>query len=75
MKPVPFQFGDRIHIDMLNMPHSVEGHVAIFTAVDAATGFVFAKACYDKTSNKLFLILVGSKLLSRTWVLKIKIQM
>ena len=42
MKPVPFQFGDRIHKYMLTMPRSVEGHVAILTAVDAATGFVFA---------------------------------
>ena len=53
MKPVPFQFGDRNRIDMLNMPRSVEGHVAILTAFDAATGFVFAKACYDKTSNNV----------------------
>ena len=51
MKPVPFQFGDHIHIDMLTMPRSVEGHVAILTAVDAATWFVFAKSCHDKTSN------------------------
>ena len=53
LKPVPFKFGDRIHIDMLSMPCSIEGHVAILTAVDAATGFVFAKACYDKTSNNV----------------------
>ena len=53
MKPVPFQFGARLHIDMLSMPRSVGGHVAILTAVDAATGFVFAKACFDKTSHNV----------------------
>ena len=58
MKPVPFKFGDRLHIDMLSMPRSVEGHVAILTAVDAATGFVFAKACYDKTSNNVTSLLL-----------------
>ena len=56
MKPVPFQFGDRIHIDMLSMPRSVEGHVAILTA--AATGFVFAKACYDKTSSNVISLIL-----------------
>ena len=35
------------------MPRSVEGHVALLTAVDAATGFLFAKACYDKTSSNV----------------------
>ena len=53
MKPTPFQLGDRIHLDMLSMPRSVEGHVAILTAVDAVTGFVLAKACYDKTSTNV----------------------
>ena len=50
MTPTASEFGNRVHVDLLNMPTSVEGHVAILTAVDAATGFVFAKACRDKTS-------------------------
>ena len=58
MKPVPFKFGDRLHIDMLSMPRSVEGHVAILTAIDAARGFVFAKAYYDKTSNNVTSLLL-----------------
>ena len=41
------------------MPRSVEGHVAILTAVNAATGFVFAKACYDKTSNNVIDLLLN----------------
>ena len=38
---------------MLSMPRSVEGHVTILTAIDAATGFIIAKACYDKTSSNV----------------------
>ena len=33
------------------MPTSTDKNVAICTAVDAATGFVFALACPDKTSK------------------------
>ena len=43
---------------MLSMPRSVEGHVAILTAIDAATGFVFAKACYNKTNNNVTSLLL-----------------
>ena len=53
MSPTAHEFGDRLHIDMLSMPTSVEGHVAILTAVDAATGFIFAKPCFDKTSQNV----------------------
>ena len=42
------------------MPRSTEGHIAICTAVDAATGFVFATPCKDKTSSAV------SKLLLKT---------
>ena len=42
MEPTAREFGDRLHIDLLSMPRSADGHVAICTAVDAATGFVFA---------------------------------
>ena len=45
MAPIATEFRDRLHIDLLNMPTSVGGHVAILRAVDAATGFVFAKVC------------------------------
>ena len=51
LHPIAKQFGDRIHIDLLSMPRSQDGHTAICTAVDAATGFVFASACLDKTSR------------------------
>ena len=54
------EFGDRLHIYLLNMPASVEGHVAILTAVDAATGFVFAKACRDKTSKTVTNLLLNT---------------
>ena len=45
MAPIATEFRDRLHIDLLNMPTSVGGHVAILRAVDAATGFVFAEVC------------------------------
>ena len=48
MEPTAREFGDRLHIDLLSMPRSADGHVAICTAVDAATGFVFATPCFDK---------------------------
>ena len=54
------EFGDRLHIDLLSMPTSIEGHVAILTAVDAATGFVFAKACKDKTSKTVTTLLLNT---------------
>ena len=60
MTPTAREFGDRQHIDLLDMPTSVEGHVAILTAVDAATGFVFAKACKDKTSNTVTSLLLDT---------------
>ena len=57
MQPLAREFGDRIHIDLLSMPKSSAGHVAICTAVDAATGFVFALPCLDKTSTSVIHIL------------------
>ena len=57
MQPLAREFGDRIHIDLLSMPRSSAGHVAICTAVDAATGFVFALPCLDKTSTSVIHIL------------------
>ena len=60
MSPAAQEFGDRLHIDLLSMPTSVEGHVAVLTAVDAATGFVFAKACKDKTSKTVTTLLLDT---------------
>ena len=60
MTPTATEFGDRLHIDLLSMPTSVEGHVAILTAVDATTGFVFAKACKDKTSKTVTNLLLNT---------------
>ena len=57
MSPAAHEFGDRIHIDLLNMPRSSDGHVAICTAVDAATGFIFALPCLDKTSSSVVKLL------------------
>ena len=47
------EFGDRLHIDMLSMPKSSDGHVGILTAVDAATGFIFALPILDKTASQV----------------------
>ena len=60
MSPTAHEFGDRLHIDMLSIPNSVEGHVAILTAVDAATGFIFAKPCFDKTSKNVTELLLNT---------------
>ena len=50
LEPTAFEMGDRIHIDLLNMPKSVMGHLAISTLVDAATGFIITNPVFDKTS-------------------------
>ena len=60
MTPTAREFGDRVHIDLLNMPTSIEVHVAILTTVDAATGFVSAKACKDKTSSTVTSLLLDT---------------
>ena len=49
LKPVAFTFGDRFHLDLVDMPKSSSGHVAICTIVDAATGFVIVHPCLDKS--------------------------
>ena len=49
IKPVAKVFGDRLHLDLVDMPRSAAGNVAICTIVDAATGFVIVVACPDKT--------------------------
>ena len=41
--PSASEFRNRVHIDLLNMPTPVKGHVAILTAVDAATGLFLQK--------------------------------
>ena len=50
LEPTAYGMGDQIHIDLLAMPKSVMGHVAICTLVDAATEFVITNPVFDKTS-------------------------
>ena len=50
LKPQAFQMADRIHVDLLDMPKSNQGHVAICTLVDAATGFIITNPVFDKTA-------------------------
>ena len=45
---------------MLSMPTSVEGHVAILTAVDTATGFIFCKAMFGQTGKNVTDLLMNS---------------
>ena len=49
LQPKAIVFGDRMHLDLVDMPKSANGHVAICTIVDAATGFVIVHPCMDKT--------------------------
>ena len=49
LRPKAIAFGDRFHLDLIDMPKSSAGHVAICTIVDAATGFVIVHPCFDKT--------------------------
>ena len=42
-------FGDRFHLDLVDMPKSASGNVAICTIVNAATGFVIVHPCQNKT--------------------------
>ena len=44
-------FGDRVYLDLVDMPKSNEGHVAICTLVDAATGLTILRPVFDKTSK------------------------
>ena len=50
LQPSTIQMGDRIHLDLLDMPRSNQGHVAICRLVDAATGFIITNPVTDKTS-------------------------
>ena len=58
MTPTASEFGDRVHIDLLNMPKSVEGHVAILTIL--LFFIIFAKACKDKTSTTVKSLLLDT---------------
>ena len=51
LDPPAHKMGDRIHIDLLDMPWSTMGHVAICSLVDAATGFIITNPVFDKTSS------------------------
>ena len=50
LTPAAHRFRDRVHLDLVDMPKSNEGHVAICTQVDAATGFTVLRPVHDKTS-------------------------
>ena len=58
--PPACKIGDSVHIDLLDMPKTIEGHVAICTLVDAATGFTIVCPCKNKTSETVVEVL-------RTW--------
>ena len=51
IRPTATQIGDRIHLDLVDMPKSAEGHVAACTLVDAATGFTIVHPVKTKTST------------------------
>ena len=51
LSPQVKSFGERFHLDLVDMPKSNEGHAAICTLVDAATGFTILRPVYDKTSR------------------------
>ena len=55
--PPACKIGDRVHIDLLDMPKTSEGHVAICTLVDAATGFTIVCPCKTKTSESVVEVL------------------
>ena len=57
LTPAARRFGDRVHLDLVDMPKSNEGHVAICTLVDAATGFTVLRPVHDKTSRGISTIL------------------
>ena len=51
LEPVAVEMGDHIHLDLLDMPKSTMGHMAICTLVDAATGLIITNPVFDKTSK------------------------
>ena len=53
--PKACKIGDRVNIDLLDMPKTTEGQVAICTLVDAATGFTIV--CKTKTSEAVVEVL------------------
>ena len=50
LNPPALQIGDRIHIDLVDMPKASSGHVAICTLVDSATGYTVFQPVLNKTS-------------------------
>ncbi|MEL6275430.1 MAG: DDE-type integrase/transposase/recombinase [Bacteroidota bacterium] len=53
LEPKAKWFNDRIHLDIVDMPKAISGHVAIITITDAATGFVILHPSKDKTANSV----------------------
>ena len=53
LHPPALQIGDRIHIDLVDMPKATSGHVAVCTLVDSATGLTILQPVLDKTSQSV----------------------
>ena len=51
--PPACKIGDRVHVDLLDMPKTTEGHVAICTLVDTATGFTIILQFFRKTCGSM----------------------
>ena len=59
LRPPALQIGDRIHVNLVDMPKAFSGHWAVCTLVDSATEFTILQPVLDKTSQ-----LVSSTLLN-----------
>ena len=53
LPPSALQIGDRIHVDLVDMPKSYSGHLTICTLVVSATGFTILQPVLDKTSQSV----------------------
>ena len=53
LRPPALQIGDRIHIDLVDMPKATSGHVAVCTIVDRATGYTILPPVLDRTSQSV----------------------
>ena len=71
LTPAAKSMGDRIHINLVDMPRSSEGHIAICTLVDAATGFTIANPVKTKSSHPSSTLL--EKFLSYTPLRKVSL--
>jgi hypothetical protein len=53
MNPEAVWFNDRLHLDIVDMPKSTSGELAVVTMVDAATGFTILHPVSNKTSDSI----------------------